>query len=215
MTQQDSDEQLNSYLNDRERYRKMLGDLDIVIHDLRESKKPFIEKEKNFDLINNLLDNVNKDSKIQLYRDNGGSDMIIKMLESNTSPSQFGSLMENITKQLFNGTDRLSNDHDFLINGFKIEQKCSTMKTEQLKKGKKFYFYDSIRPDFDYDYLMFCNVDFKKLDYYLIKKQDFLAIKLGLKQKRKKNHNIISISFDKVKDYVIKITPDNYNEYLR
>lgn len=210
-------QQVESRLIVIEEHRRLMDTLEFFVKNIEEEKKPFIEKDEFKDSILEILDNVNIIDKAILYRKNGARESIIRIIETRLkmNPSQFGSMMEGFIKTLFKGKDSVSTEHDLIIDGFKVELKSATMKLKELEKGKKVFLYDSIRPSWDYDYLMFCNINFTQLDYYIIKKQDFLKIKLGLNQRRFKNHSVISTCFDKIKDYVIKVNPYNIHKYLK
>lgn len=165
-------------------------------------------------MIEDLLHEVENDKKIKMYQDNNCNDTILQIIQNNSTPSQFGSVMETITKQLFNGEDRLQEDHDLLICKKKIELKSARIKNSFVKNKKKLYQYDSLRPTADYDYILFCNVNFNDLEYFIIKKDKFLGLELGKNQKRFKENNVISTRFEKIKKYVTQVYPDTIHKYL-
>ena len=168
----------------------------------------------NKNKINKVLDKKEHSNKIQMYLDNGCDDTILRLIKYNSTPSQFGHLMEDIIKTVFGADDSLNKGHDLIYKGKKIELKSSRIKNDYLINGKKIYQYDCIRPYEDYDYIMICNINFDELKYYIISKEKFLSLGLGKNQKRFKENNVISTSFKKIKDHITEITPKTIDKYL-
>lgn len=187
--------------------------IDDAVNELLYPNNIIIDYNNDINKIIKVNDSQNK--KIKMYKDNNCSTTILNIISKNASASQFGALMESITKQLFNGKDRLNNDHDLLILDKKIELKSARIKNDYIKSNKKIFLYDSIRETFDYEYLMLCNVDFKDLRYYLISKQDFLALNhLWINNKRYKKNNVISIDFNKISRFVDRVYPDTIHKFI-
>jgi len=157
-------------------------------------------------------------NKIQLYKNNNSSswinDILIKQMELNNS-KKFGIMMEDITQQLFNMDNSTSSEHDKIKNGYKIEIKTSTMLSKDLLKNRKTFQYNSVRLNYDYDYLMLCNVNFNSLDYYLISKVNLNKLNFYHNQKSYKNNRIITmIRFSDIEKYLVEVNPNNISNIL-
>ena len=169
--------------------------------------------------MNSIFDHHTTLNKIQLYKDSGASpfiiDILLKQLELGNN-KKFGCMMEHLAKSLFNLDDSLNSEHDSVKNGFKIEQKTSTMSAPKLRMGKSQFQYNSIRMKYDYTHLMLCNINFTTIDFYLISKKKLHQLReLFLGQKRFRNDSIIEVlMFDVIKEHCIAINPENIDKVL-
>ena len=124
-------------------------------------------------MIKKLIDEVNTDDKIELYKQNSACEYILSLLEAKKllgNPKKFGIFMENVAQNLLDLENSINSEHDKIKNHKKIEIKTSTMLNQDIIKNKKTFQFNGIRLDYDYDYLLFQNINFQSIDYYLISK---------------------------------------------
>lgn len=171
----------------------------------------------NIQLIQECLDNYTSLDKYQLYKDNGATPVILDILQKQKSlenPKKFGIMMEEIAQKLLNLENSTNSEHDKIKNSKKIEIKTSTMLNKGLINNKKIFQYNSIRLDYDYDFLLLQNINFTNIDYYIIKKEKLLSLNLCKNQKTIKKNFINILRFQDIKDYVIPITDKNIDNII-
>lgn len=188
---------------------------NVISNNIEENKMQFNLSQRN--LIQSVLDDTTTLDKRQLYKQNNASKFILDILEKQEelrNAKKWGVMMENVAQVLLGLDDSENSEHDKIYNGHKIEIKTSTMLNKHLEKGRHTFQYNSVRLDYDYDYLLLQNVNLNSLDYYLISKKKLKTLNLGANQKMIKKDIIQMINFDKIKDYVISITDKNIDSIL-
>ena len=167
-----------------------------------------------------LISKEETNDKIQIYKENGTDDYIIELLQLQkrySTPKQWGVFMEKVAQQNLQLEDSINSEHDKILDTKKIEIKTSTMLFNSLKyKNKKVFQYNSIRLDYDYDYLLLQNLNFNSIDYYIISKDKIKELTniLWLKQKQKKKDIIQMIQFNDIEQYLIEVDSNNINDYI-
>lgn len=157
------------------------------------------------EMINQLITEIEIEDKIKLYKENEAEDYIIKILETQkiiSNPKQFGIFLEDVAEKILGLSPSINSEHDKMYNGKKIEIKSSTL----LKKDLKTFQYNSIRMDYDYDYILFQNINFKEIKYYLLSKEKLLEIRDLWKGQKSFIKGIITmITFDIIEKYCKEI----------
>ncbi len=153
-------------------------------------------------------------NRIDLYRSKGSNQDILDVLEQNKNPKKFGVFMEEITKDIFGFGNSLNSEHDFRYGSSKIELKSSCCLLSALQKDKKVFQYNSIRMDYDYEYLMVCNINVEDLEFYIVKKEKFKKYikSLNLKQKKLKKGILELITFDRLKPIMRRVEPETFEK---
>jgi hypothetical protein len=160
-----------------------------------------------------LLESYKPNDKIQMYKDKGATPYIIDILSTQkdlNNPKRFGVLMEHVAEQLLGLDPSINSEHDKMLLGKKIE-----IKTSSISFKTKIFQFNSIRLNFDYDYLLLQNINYNRLDYWIISKEKIKQLSLTLwKQKQKKKGIIQLITFSKIKEYCIRIDYDNIRSFI-
>ena len=171
------------------------------------------------EMLNKLIDDVEVEDKIQLYKDNNSNPFILKLLDTQkrlSNPKLWGCFLEQVAQNLLGLDDSINTEHDKIHNTKKIEIKSSTMLSSDLLKNKYTFQYNSVRLDYDYDYLLLQNINFNTIDYYIISKENLKEIsKMWSGQKSYKKNIITMINFKDIKDYVIEITDKNISNIIK
>ena len=164
-----------------------------------------------------LEEEIIKD-KIQLYKNNFADQFIIDILikqKQINNPKKYGVMMEKVAQKILGLSNSTNSEHDKIFNNKKLEIKTSSMEMKHLSKGIKYFQYNSIRLDYDYDYLLIQNINFNSIDYYILSKKQIKSLSLTKwNQKQKKKDIIQMINFDEIKDYVVEINDRNINSIL-
>lgn len=170
-------------------------------------------------IVNNILNTYSTLNKIDLYKEQGATELVINILIKRKelgNPKKFGILMEDIAQTILGLDDSDNSEHDKKFGEYKLEIKTSTLLMNRLVKGFKTFQYNSIRIDYDYDFLILQNIDIDGLHYYILSKEQVkeLARTIFKNQKKIKIGIIEMMIFEKVKDMVFELTENNIEEYF-
>ena len=173
----------------------------------------------NIMMLHKLIDEVEVEDKIKLYQLHHSSPFILKLLETQkrlSNPKKWGCFLEDVAQNLLSLDDSINTEHDKIKNKKKIEIKSSTMLNTDLKKNKYTFQYNSVRLDYDYDYLLLQNINFNSIDYYLISKENLKKISNLWGGQKSFTKNIITmINFNQIKEYCIEITDKNISNIIK
>jgi hypothetical protein len=156
------------------------------------------------DMIKKIIDETEIEDKIELYKKNNADSTIIDILQKKTNNRI---MMEDIIAGIFSFDNSTHTEHDKQYKGKKIEIKTSTLLNKDLKKNKYTFQYFGIHSNYDWDYLILCNIWFDELKFYIVDKKTFTDWKLFDKQK---NYKILN--FERVK--ITELTLENINSLL-
>lgn len=105
-----------------------------------------------------------KETQIKYYKNNNATPEVLQLVELESKP--FGSIGEKIISEIFDIKKRTSSQNDGVINGKKIEIKCA-----RYWVGTKDCRWQHLEPDHDYDYVLFCHLDFDRWNVWGIDKK--------------------------------------------
>jgi hypothetical protein len=111
-------------------------------------------------------------TQVDYYTQNGAHTDIIKLVALGNR--SFGEKIQRIVMEFFNLDKPETTGHDVKQNtlGKKFEVKSS-----RFWVGTSDWKWQHIMEDHDYDYLLLCGVNFKKIDVFIITKQKVLELK--------------------------------------
>ena len=165
-------------------------------------------------IVNKQIEKMNYINKEDLYKSKGASDMILKILKQNKNPKKFGIMMENIIKNYFELDVSDTTECYCKYKENRIEIKSSTLLNKDLLKNKYTYQYNSIRKNYNYEYLMICNIGIKGLNFYIVDKKTFWEYieTLNIRQKKLKVGILEMITFKRIENIMIRV--DNRKQLL-
>lgn len=136
-------------------------------------------------------------SQSEYYEQNSSSIEVLNLVKLNSKI--FGSICENIIIELLNLEKRTSSQNDATYKGYKFE-----IKTGRFISGKDDCMWQHIEPDYDYDYLLCCLLNFNHFDiFYISKEQINLLIQSNIIKKQGKQGYICKKS--QIINYITKI----------
>lgn len=194
-----------------------------------------VDKDTVLEKILDIEDEKEFVSKTQFYINNNASSPIVRLIERTTNydaAREKGELLEKVCRTYFGFKDtkgelnkKLASEADAIyVNDNKqkylIEIKSSTINSSIFKNNNKVDFaYNSIRELFRYDFLLFQNIHFDTIKYYLLSKQDLfgdLKSKFQGQKEYKDNKIIKLITFNTVKDYAVEInTREDIDRFIQ
>lgn len=104
-----------------------------------------------------------KETQIKYYKKMNSSESVLQLVDLESKP--FGSMSENIIKEIFNIGKRTSSQNDGVKNGKKIE-----IKAARYWAGKNDCMWQHLEAEHDYEYVLFALLDFNKWIIWGIKK---------------------------------------------
>lgn len=164
-------------------------------------------------------------NRYKIYKDKGAPDFITEIIKTSLKfddKRSFGDYLEDITEYTLNLKDRIDNskEYDKTYKNKKIEIKSSSLSFNHLKKNKKVFQYNSVRLDYEYDYLLLQNIDIDTINYHIISKDKLRKIKdIWKNQKSMKNNKgkIDMINFNNIRKYTTELNSEkdlsDYIEY--
>jgi site-specific DNA-methyltransferase (adenine-specific) len=109
------------------------------------------------------------DTQHAYYEANGASPEILQMVQLNSK--KFGSVSENIIKELLNIGPRENTQHDGILDGKKVE-----IKVGRYLQWSTDCMWQHIEPDHDYEVLVCCLLTFTGWEIYTIDKECILSL---------------------------------------
>lgn len=123
-----------------------------------------------------------KPSQFDFYAENESCSEILELVSLN--PKAFGSVCEDIVKEIFNLSQRIGTTHDAtLIHDSKLYK--LEIKVGRYLQSSDDCMWQHIEPCYDYDYVLCCLLDFDGLKvWYISKKNILLLIESGIIKKQ-------------------------------
>ena len=156
-----------------EKYKIIDLTLEEDIIDLSEDKDDeYLFSSKNIKNSTCFKDILEKNNQYDFYKRNRASEEILHLtkLESKS----FGSIMERIVIEKFNFSKRNSHQNDCTYKDKKIEIKSSRYWISKKENDAKF---QHIELEYDFDYIIFCLLDFTEIKIYITSKQNLFLLK--------------------------------------
>jgi site-specific DNA-methyltransferase (adenine-specific) len=108
-------------------------------------------------------------TQYEYYQQNMSSSEVLDLVKLDSKT--FGSICENIITEILQLSKRTSTQNDGTKDGVKFE-----IKTGRFLKGTDDCMWQHIEPDYDYDYLLCCLLNFDKFDVYYISKNTVIEL---------------------------------------
>lgn len=156
----------------------------------------------------------NKKSQIDYYIENNAHPDIIKIVSLNNK--SFGEVMQRIIKEFLKLDNPIDSGHD-------IYQKSSGVKFE-VKSSRywvtnKDWKWQHIMEYHDYDYVLFCGINFNGIDLFIISKSDILKLKdegLVTKQGGSNDGHGLWCNYNNIKEYITPIKNiEELNDFIK
>jgi hypothetical protein len=110
-----------------------------------------------------------KISQLEYYEQNNSTVDVLKLVKLESK--SFGTISEKIIREIFNFGKRTSYQNDCTYNDIKIEIKCA-----RYWGGKDECIWQHLELSYDYDYILFCLLDFNRWKIWCISKIDLINL---------------------------------------
>ena len=105
-----------------------------------------------------------KETQIKYYKNNNSTIEVLQLVELESKA--FGSICENIMKEIFKLGPRTSSQNDATINNKKLE-----IKSARYWNCKDECVWQHLEPEHDYEFVLFCLLDFDQFKVWIINKK--------------------------------------------
>lgn len=110
---------------------------------------------------------VEKMTQLKYYEKNQSTNEVLQLVKLDSKP--FGSISEKIITEIFNLGPRTSTQNDATYKNKKIEIKCA-----RYWAGRNECIWQHLEPEHDYNYVLFCLLDFNKWRIWCIDKDTLM-----------------------------------------
>jgi|688.fasta_scaffold396543_2 hypothetical protein len=128
------------------------------------SNKKDILLSKNWSKLNSFNSLKEKETQIKYYKKMNSTSEVLQLVELESKA--FGSISENIIKEIFNLNRRISTQNDASFEDIKFE-----IKSARYWGCKDECVWQHLEPEHDYQYVLFCLLDFDKFKVWIISKK--------------------------------------------
>jgi len=112
-----------------------------------------------------------KMTQFKYYEKNNSTSEVLQLVKLDSKP--FGSISERIITEILKLGRRTSTQNDATFKNKKIEIKCA-----RYWAGKNECVWQHLEPEHDYDYVLFCLLDFDKWKIWCIDKKKLMSSEL-------------------------------------
>lgn len=143
------------------------------------------------------------------YIQNGTDPDLLSLIEQPNK--RFGSVMEEIARDIFDLQPRISTQHDHSFENVRIEQKSA-----RYHAGKLEYNWQHLEPEYDYSYVLFAGVTFQGIQWWGISKDLLMGELREKKIVQKQGQQGWTCVKSKILPYLTEIqSKEHFHEILR
>lgn len=110
---------------------------------------------------------IDKMTQLKYYEKNDSTEEVLQLVKLDSKP--FGSISEKIITEILNLGPRTSTQNDATYKNKKIEIKCA-----RYWAGKNECMWQHLEPEHDYEYVLFCLLDFDQWKIWCIDKNTLM-----------------------------------------